>query len=171
MENRTQETAPLPGRVHGYELATRTQRFFAALVGNLIIGVVLLLVLMALGYEWETGQDAPLITTEQVISNLCAAILVGLFFYPKFGGNLGHEIFGLKVISLKDGEDYRAAEKGVMRELLKYVLSYAIIPVIWLMFDEKKQNLYDKITDTVVVRKEGRIAEESRTIGRISSRS
>jgi hypothetical protein len=40
-----------------------------------------------------------------------------------------------------------------MRELLKYVLTFLVIPVIWILWDEKNQNLYDKMTKTLVVEK------------------
>jgi uncharacterized RDD family membrane protein YckC len=32
-------------------------------------------------------------------------------------------------------------------------LSFLVVPVIWLLFDKKKQNLYDKITKTLVVKR------------------
>ena len=81
-----------------------------------------------------------------------AGLIVGAIFYPIFTGNLGHKIFGLKVISSETGEDYKKSTEGAIRELLKQVLGYLIIPVIWILWDEKNQNLYDKLTKTYVVK-------------------
>ena len=88
-----------------------------------------------------------------VAHSAIAGIVVGAIFYPMFIGNLGHKIFNLKVISSETGADYSRAEKGAMRECLKYVLAYLIIPIIWILWDEKNQNLYDKLTKTLVVEK------------------
>jgi len=80
-------------------------------------------------------------------------LIVGAVFYPIFTGNLGHKIFNLKVISSESGSDYRKASDGAIREFLKYILGYLIIPMIWILWDEKNQNLYDKFTKTYVVEK------------------
>lgn len=42
---------------------------------------------------------------------------------------------------------------GVIREGLKSVFSNFLIPIIWLLWDENKQNLYDKALKTIVVKK------------------
>jgi len=78
-------------------------------------------------------------------------LIVGAIFYPIFCGNLGHRIFNLKVICEETGEDYNKAEKGALRECLKYALTFLIIPIIWILWDEKRQNIYDKMTKTLVV--------------------
>lgn len=89
--------------------------------------------------------------------SLVTGIIVGVIFYPQFVGNLGHRIFNLKVILEETREDYKKAEKGAIREGLKYVLGFLIIPNIWILWDEKNQNLYDKITKTLVVEKNKKI--------------
>jgi uncharacterized RDD family membrane protein YckC len=60
---------------------------------------------------------------------------------------------GLQVISADNGEVIRNSKTGAIRESLKSVLSVFIIPIIWLLFDSKKQNIYDKIVRTYVVKK------------------
>ena len=42
--------------------------------------------------------------------------------------------------------------RGFLREFAKTVLLAFFIPQIWLLFDKKNQNLYDKFFDTVVVK-------------------
>lgn len=80
-------------------------------------------------------------------------LIVGAIFYPIFTGNLGHRIFGLKVISSDSGNDFKKASDGAIREMLKAVFSFLIIPIIWILWDDKNQNLYDKLTMTYVVEK------------------
>ena len=62
-------------------------------------------------------------------------------------------MFGLKVISSESGNDFKKASDGGIRELLKGVFSFFIIPIIWILWDDKNQNLYDKLTKTYVVEK------------------
>lgn len=73
--------------------------------------------------------------------------------YPKYCGNLGHKLMGLKVISSETGEDYNKLSQGIFREVLKLMFGYVLIPCIWLLWDKDNQNLYDKITNTYVVKK------------------
>ena len=60
---------------------------------------------------------------------------------------------GLKVISSIDGSDQNKALIGALREGLKNIFSLILIPVIWLLWDKDKQNLYDKVVKTYVVKK------------------
>jgi uncharacterized RDD family membrane protein YckC len=89
----------------------------------------------------------------EIVYSAIYGIITGGIFYPLFTGNLGHKIFNLKVISAETGEDFNKAENGAIRECLKSVLSYLIIPIIWILWDENNQNLYDKLTKTLVVYK------------------
>jgi uncharacterized RDD family membrane protein YckC len=88
-----------------------------------------------------------------VIYSLLTGLAIGAVFYPLFTGNLGHRIFNLKVISAATGKDFKKPLRGAAREGLKYVLGYVFIPIIWLLWDDKNQNLYDKITKILVVKK------------------
>ena len=78
--------------------------------------------------------------------------IFGAICYPIWGRNLGHKILRLKVISAADGSDYSHISQGVVREALKGALSAFFIPAMWLLWDDNKQNLYDKITKTYVVK-------------------
>ncbi|MBC8754488.1 RDD family protein [Kordia sp. YSTF-M3] len=137
---------------HGHKLASIGQRFFASFVEGLIYTLLTLVAYLIVGisiFEYESS-DFELI---DIVYSAIMGLIVGAIFYPLFGGNLGHKIFNLKVISSETGEDYNRAEKGAIRECLKYVLGYLIIPVIWLLWDDNNQNLYDKLTKTLVVEK------------------
>ena len=78
--------------------------------------------------------------------------LVSIFdiILPFFSGSLGHRILGIKVVSIEIGEDQKSIFFGIYRELLKSILGYFIVPVIWLFWDKNYQNLYDKIVKTIV---------------------
>lgn len=91
------------------------------------------------------------VSMADVLYSALASIVTGLIFYPLFSGNLGHKLLGLKVISSKTGEEYKIASDGAIRELLKYLGGFLIIPVVWVLWDRENQNLYDKITETLVV--------------------
>lgn len=73
--------------------------------------------------------------------------------YYFFSGNLGHAALGMKVIVVSTGKDFRNPILGALRELLKGIFYMFILPCIWLLWDVNRQNVYDKIFDTVVVDK------------------
>ncbi len=135
---------------YGYNLASKGKRLIASLVEGMIFFVLAMGIYLILGKSVSElwNHDFELI---EITYSVTAGLIVGAIFYPMFIGNLGHRIFNLKVISSETGEDYSTAEKGAIRELLKYVLGYLIIPIIWILWDEKNQNLYDKLTKTLVV--------------------
>jgi uncharacterized RDD family membrane protein YckC len=131
----------------GYELAKRRERFFATIIEAIIITIPLFIF-----FGDSIDGDDPFSFGSIIAGGILSAIL-GALFYPKWGGNLGHRIMGLQVISVDNGEVIRNSKTGAIRESLKSVLSVFIIPVIWLLFDSKKQNIYDKLVRTYVVKK------------------
>ncbi len=140
------------GYAYGYKIASKWKRLFANLLEFLILFTIVGLPIMLYkiisgGYEFN---DFNSIGIEYITT---FSLFVGAFFYPLFTGNLGHKLLGLKVISAKSGNDYNKASDGAIREFLKYIMSYLIIPIIWILWDDKNQNLYDKFTMTFVVEK------------------
>lgn len=137
---------------HGYKLASRSKRFLASVVETVIFTLFMALAFLGIGESFVEylNRDFELL---EIFSSAMAGIVIGGVFYPMFSGNLGHRIFKIKVISAETGEDYDKAEKGAIRECLKYVLGYLIIPILWILWDKKNQNLYDKLTKTLVVEK------------------
>ncbi|MBK7390165.1 MAG: RDD family protein [Bacteroidetes bacterium] len=128
----------------GYEIAKRRERFF----GVLIQAIILLIPILIL---FESSNDESFLM--QILSSTIFSAILGMIFYPIWSGNLGHKLLGLKVISAKDGSDQNSAKAGAIREGLKNIFSYFLIPAIWLLWDQDKQNLYDKYLKTYVVRK------------------
>jgi uncharacterized RDD family membrane protein YckC len=142
-------------QTHGYKLASKGKRLIAYLTEGIIFGLIFLTIYLILGMSvsefWnDVNSDFEFL---DIIYSLVTGLIIGGIFYPMFIGNLGHRIFNLKVISSENGEDYKKPEKGAIREGLKHALGILIIPSIWILWDEKNQNLYDKITKTLVVEK------------------
>jgi uncharacterized RDD family membrane protein YckC len=138
----------------GYELASKSQRLFASLVGGIIVAVVIVILVIGMGVDLESiPEEDSYFNITEILFSAFLGLLLGVIFYPLFAGNLGHRIFGIKVISSETGEDHKSPLQGALREVLKNVLSFLVVPVIWLLFDKKKQNLYDKITKTLVVKR------------------
>jgi uncharacterized RDD family membrane protein YckC len=133
----------------GYTLATPIERLGGAFLEGLIIFLPLSFVPLF---------DMPMYAMDYLdfrneLVQAAVAGAFGAFFYSLWSGNLGHKILGLKVISAVDGSDEKKATIGASREILKTILGIVIIPSIWLLWDPKNQNLYDKITRTLVVKK------------------
>lgn len=139
-------------QIHGYKLASKGKRLIASLIESVIFTLLGISVYLMLGKSISEYWNSDFELTE-IIYAAITGLIIGAIFYPLFVGNLGHRIFNLKVISEETGEDYNKAEKGAIRECLKYAFAYFVIPVIWLLWDEKNQNLYDKLTKTLVVEK------------------
>lgn len=142
-------TSQQPEPYFGYQLASRTERFIAAMIESIILFVPLFAIL---GNEvWDDTESE--YTLSSIISSSLFSILFGAILYPVFSGNLGHKLIGLKVISSHDGSDCNKATTGAIRELLKTLFSLVFLPLAWLLWDKDKQNLYDKIVNTYVVKK------------------
>lgn len=152
-EKTTQQVPPPPpntaptGQYFGYELARRRERGFAALVESIIIAIPLLLIF------GESFLKADPYSLGSIVGWTIFSAMLGAIFYPIWSGNLGHKIMGLKVISAVDGTDLNKPMEGALREGLKSIFCYVIIPVIWLLWDDDRQNLYDKVVKTYVVKK------------------
>ncbi len=141
---------------HGYKIASKGKRFAATLVEGTIFMTALMLVYLMFGKSpqefWsEFNENFEWI---DLLYSLITGIVIGSTFYPYYSGNLGHKIFKLKVISLETGEDCKKPMDGMKRECLKHLLGYLIIPSVWILWDNKNQNLYDKLVQTVVVESE-----------------
>jgi len=137
-----------PDKYFGYELAKRSTRLFATIVETILISIPFFIIYGSNNFLFDSDYSLIPILANTVFSAICGAL-----FYPIWSGNLGHKIFGLKVISAINGADQNKSDDGAIREALKSVLSYLIIPIIWLLWDDNKQNIYDKVAKTYVVKK------------------
>jgi uncharacterized RDD family membrane protein YckC len=136
----------------GYQLASRKERFLAFLTETLII---LIPYIFFVGWNdiFNVKDDSVAGYIKDAFTGAVIASFLGAIFYPFWGGNLGHRIFGLKVISAKTGKDFNKPWNGALREFAKNFLVAFILPGLWLLRDAKNQNSYDQILETYVVRK------------------
>ena len=145
---------PTTDKYFGYKLARRRDRFLANLLEGLIIYIPIIVVFILIhGFDYF-NDDSDYFSLQTIGESFLWAFFsafLGAIFYPLWSANLGQKIMGLKVISVDDGKDVNRAFDGAIREFLKSFLSTFIIPVIWLLWDDHKQNLYDKIVRTYVV--------------------
>jgi uncharacterized RDD family membrane protein YckC len=132
----------------GYTLASPLLRFG----GAIIEGIILYLPLSFL-YDGSFYSDNEIFNLEETLFQAGLSCLAGAVFYSLWSGNLGHKILNMKVISAVDGSDQKNGAVGALREGLKSILGTFVIPLIWLLWDRRKQNLYDKITKTLVIMK------------------
>lgn len=137
----------------GYRLASPTQRLIAVVLESVII----LIINWALLWTFDVDSSDMLLFNDNSIADIAIRIgisaFLGALYYTLWSGNLGHKIMGLKVISSKDGSDQNSAKMGTLREGLKSLLGLFVIPSLWLLWDRDNRNLYDLITNTLVVEK------------------
>ncbi len=119
-----------------YRYADAGKRFGAFMI-NYILGFIVS------GMVFKTSSHY----YEGIVLNLTIAALC----YIPFSGNIGHRILGVKVVDAATGEEFKNPAKAIVRELAKSLSTYLIVPVIWFLWDKKKQNLYDKIFNTIVI--------------------
>jgi hypothetical protein len=131
----------------GYVLAQRRERLFGTIMETIIISVPILL------FFGKSEIKSDQFNLDSIFGYAILSAILGAIFYSLWGGNLGHKIMGLIVISSESGEIQNNAKTGAIREALKSVLSIFFIPVVWLLWDDHKQNLYDKVVKTYVVKK------------------
>ena len=140
-----------------HQLASKWQRFTAHLLEMILLGVIAI----SLVYMVDGDVDALFRDSNKSIFNsfenfygsLLAGIL-GAILYPRFSGNIGHRLMGIKLIEIKTGAECRSSWKGFKREFVKSLFYILIIPNLWILFDHRNQNYYDRIFGIVAVRKE-----------------
>lgn len=129
----------------GYELALRRERLFATIVEAIVISIPVLIIFGSDSFDNDSFDS--------IIGGAILSTILGAIFYPMWGGNLGHKIMGLCVISSEDGSVQNNAKAGAIREAVKSLTSWLFIPAVWLLWDDNRQNLYDKAVKTYVVKK------------------
>jgi uncharacterized RDD family membrane protein YckC len=143
-------TPPPPifnNKYFGFNLARRRERLFATVIESIIIAIPIILLFQ------DSVIDSDPYSLSSVAGYAILSAILGAIFYPMWGGNLGHKIMGLQVISAENGEIQNNTKTGALREALKNIFGIVFIPVVWLLWDDNRQNLYDKVVKTYVVKK------------------
>ena len=81
------------------------------------------------------------------------ALIYGSLIYPFFYGNIGHRIMGLKVVNIENKSNFNTFYEGAFREFIKDFCIILIIPNLWILFNKKNQNIYDRLFKTIVVKR------------------
>jgi len=145
--NLKKEDIDVIGPAPVYEHASLFERFG----GYLIVNIITLILFFAFDDSTDTLEPSKGFVWDMIYAGIGTGI-INCIFYPFFSGNLGHKLLGLKVIKKSDGSPVNNIFSGYGREFFKGALSILIVPLIWLFFDEDRQNLYDKIQGTIVVK-------------------
>lgn len=142
-------------------LAGRWQRLFAAIIDGVITGVIGYIIAAAfIGGDAMSGNGG---LGARFGANAITSVIAILYFglqHGKWGQSIGKRALGIRVV--------RAADSGPIgygaafgRVIFTYVLSVitfgvgALVDVIWILWDERKQALHDKVVGTVVVNADG----------------
>jgi uncharacterized RDD family membrane protein YckC len=154
---------PYPGPPAGYEAGLeyggRWRRLIAAVVDGLIVYAVTWLVTApALGFG--TMYEGSL--ARQTAANLIAGIVAFLYYvlqHGRWGRTLGKRVLGLRVVRADDAGAISYGQ-AAWRLLFAYLVSLAtcgiggLVDVAWILWDERRQALHDKVARTVVVKAE-----------------
>ncbi|MFF2052100.1 RDD family protein [Leifsonia sp. NPDC058194] len=77
-------------------------------------------------------------------ANIAVFAVLQIVFIPTIGGNIGHRIFGLRLVAVRGGW------VGVWRPIVRTVLLCIVIPA--LVWDSDQRGFHDKIAGTVLLR-------------------
>ncbi|WP_119727322.1 RDD family protein [Thermomonospora amylolytica] len=148
-----------PGPAAG--LASRWARLGAALVDIILVGAVITLVTWPfLDYdrilEGPRGEEV-FVPAGQWAANFLGAFLAFLYYWLmtyKWGRTLGKMALGIQVVRAADGgavTQGQAAGRSAFYSVLGGLCAcIGLIDVLWLLWDERRQCLHDKVAGTVV---------------------
>lgn len=120
-----------------YEIATSKRRFAAFLLNFIIC-------LFSFSAIYNIIPNFYAVLTFPILSALP---------YYFWSGNIGHKILNLKVVDKTSKMEFKNPFYAFLREFIKHLLNYLILPNFWLKIDKERQNIYDKIVNTIVVKK------------------
>lgn len=126
----------------GYKLATIEQRMWAGFINNLLILTIVFIFSKIFKFDYDLVEN---------VAKIVLAIVLASIVYKFYPGNLGHKLTGLKVISSKNGEDFKNSWSGMGREFFKTLFSFIIILLILFTDNKKNQFIHDKFFNTLVV--------------------
>lgn len=144
-------------------LASRWARLGAGLVDIILMGIVSGIV-SAPFVDWhkvfnpDTGESVTF-TTGQWFGNLIGIVVSFLYYWfmtQKWGQTLGKKLLKIRVVREEDGGAI-SNNQALSREAFYVVLGgicgcIGLIDILWILWDERKQALHDKVAHTVVVK-------------------
>ncbi len=139
-----------------FEYGGRWRRLLAAIIDALIVYAVTWLVTAPIAgfgsmYERPSGR--------QIVADLITLILAFAYFvvqHGRWGQTLGKRAMSLRVVRAGDGGPITYGQ-AAWRLLFQYLISAVtcgvggLVDVAWILWDERRQALHDKVAKTVVV--------------------
>jgi uncharacterized RDD family membrane protein YckC len=152
-----------PGRPYAWEgprprlaYSGRWQRLIAAIIDGLIVYVIIWLVTTPiLGYQ--TMYEGSI--ARQTAANLIAIVIAFLYYalqHGRWGRTLGKRAMNLQVVRAEDGGAISYGQ-ATWRLLFAYLISVitcgigGLVDVAWILWDQRRQALHDKVARTVVM--------------------
>jgi uncharacterized RDD family membrane protein YckC len=143
----------------GLQYGGRWRRLIAAIIDGLIVyAVTWLLTAPILGFG--TMYEGSL--ARQTGANLIAGVVAFLYYvlqHGKWGQTLGKRVMSLRVVRADDAGPISYGQ-AAWRLLFEYLVSLAtcgvggLIDVAWILWDNRRQALHDKVARTVVIKAE-----------------
>jgi uncharacterized RDD family membrane protein YckC len=141
--------------------AGRWARLFAAILDGIItsaISWVIALPIVGGGAMFDSSNLGHRLTVNG-IQVIVAVIYIG-FQHGKWGQTIGKRALGIRVVRSEDGGPIGYG-RAFGRVLFTYVLTGitcgigGLIDVLWILWDDRKQAVHDKVAKTVVVNADG----------------
>jgi uncharacterized RDD family membrane protein YckC len=153
--------ASVPQVNTGVQLASRWARWFAAIIDNSIVGMIVTWLIMKVLFPNELSDltsgdlnDPYAVGTAYGQTSLIVSVLMILYHAilnaTDEAGTLGKMICGIRVREISG--DRISFMKSLGRTLITY-LPFLYIGILWIFFTEKRQTLADKICKTIVIKK------------------
>lgn len=134
--------------------APRWRRLLAAILDNVILSIVANLVSTLVGAGTTFSSDGP---GKQFAASGIALVLGAIYYiwqHGRWGRTIGKRALDIRVVRADDGGaiSYGTA---AWRIIFSYVLTFTLIGWIidnaWILFDQRRQALHDKVARTIVV--------------------
>ena len=130
----------------GYQLATPKERLLGAIISLNVFALPLFVVIGGFKafdlFSWYT-----------LLVFVISSAVISFVFNRYYSGNIGHRVMHLKVISALNGRNLNKTWLGMLREMLKVLSTVCVLPVALLLVDKNRQNGYDKICKTYVIKR------------------
>jgi uncharacterized RDD family membrane protein YckC len=155
------EPAPKPEVVAGAAIASRTQRYFAAMVDGLLqLAVVLPIQLFF--HAWDGFPNASFTAVQQLVwgvVNFVVYLLLDGYFLSQSSQTIGKKLLGLQIVDANSGAPKPASKIVVWRSLPislaallpKIGVFFTLIDLLFI-FGSRRQCVHDIIANTKVVK-------------------
>jgi len=155
--DRRESTPPPAGSDTRFQYGGRWRRLIAAIIDGIVVYVVTLIVvgqITGATYDGSTGRA--------LVASLAVAVLGFLYYvlqHARWGQTLGKRAMSIRVVRESDAGAISYGQSA-RRLLFEYLISFVtcgiggVVDVAWILWDERRQALHDKVAKTVVVKAE-----------------